>query len=320
MKYIILLIFFSFTYPSHAQSDKKVIDTTEIISIGGIQQVINIKTADKTKPVLLYLHGSSGNSTSILPKADQLTAKLREHFIVVLWDQREYGKTLELNKSPQPISIPLLVNDTHEVIEVLLHKFNRKKLYIVGHSMGTVLGIHIAQKYPEQVAGFVAISPPVDGVESQKISLTKLKEHFKKEKNERAIKELNEIQLPTKEFEPLYTIYVWQTEMEGEHVTDEMREQAKPILKKWMETSGELYNQVYDLNFFNTFPEIKCPIYFFVGRSDYQTNATITEKYYKAVKASQKKIYWFEKSGHDVPATEPEKMQEIIINQLTLNK
>lgn len=292
------------------------IDTTEIINIGSIKQVISIKGKDSTKPVLLYLHGASGHSSSILSKADLLTAKLQEHFVVVLWDQREYGKTLELNKSPQAITVQLLVDDTHQVVEYLLKKFGQKKLYLVGHSMGSVLGIHIAQKYPELINAFVAISPPVNGIESQKIALNILKEHFKKINNQRAVKELAAIHPPTKDFEDLFTQYVWQTEYDGEHVTDEMREQAKPILKKWMETSGALSNEVYDMDFFKKFPSLQCPVYFFTGRKDFQTNSSITERFHTNLQAPKKKLFWFEKSAHNLPDTEPDLMQDIIIKEI----
>lgn len=292
------------------------IDTTETIEIGGIKQVISIKGKDTIKPVLLYLHGAGGNSSSIISKADKLTSKLQEHFVVVLWDQREYGKTLELNKSPQPITVKLIVDDTKQVLDYLLKKFDRKKLYLVGHSMGSVLGIHIAYKYPELLYGLVEMSPPVNGIESQRIALNNLKKHFKKINNKRAVKELATIKLPATDFESLFIQYVWQTEYDGEHVTDEIREQGRPILKKWMENSGALSNEIYEMNFFEKFPLLNCPVYFFTGRKDFSTNSALTEKYYKKLKAPKKNLFWFEKSAHGLPDTEPDLMQEIIIKKI----
>ena len=70
------------------------------------------------------------------------------------------------------------------------------------------------------------------------------------------------------------------------------------------------------MNFFKQFPELQCPVYFFVGRKDYLTNATVTEKYQRKLKAPRKQLFWFEKSGHDIPGTEPERMQDIIITKV----
>jgi pimeloyl-ACP methyl ester carboxylesterase len=315
-KTLFQLVSLLFVQVCFGQNNTNSINTTETLRIGGIKQVISIRSKDSTKPVLLYLHGAGGNSSSIIAKADTLTTKLQEHFVVVLWDQREYGETLALNKSTQPITVKLMVDDTQELIGYLLQKFGRKKLYLVGHSMGSVLGIHIAQKHPELLYSLVEISPPANAIESQRIALDNLKKHFRKTNNQRAIKELGTIRLPATDFEPLFIQYVWQTEYDGEHVTDEMREQAKPILKQWMESSGALSNEVYKMNFSRKFPSLKCPVYFFVGRTDLSTNATLTKKYYDVLRAPKKDLFWFEKSGHNVPNTEPNLMQELIINKI----
>ncbi|SDQ01713.1 Pimeloyl-ACP methyl ester carboxylesterase [Mucilaginibacter sp. OK268] len=293
------------------------IDTTEIINVGGIKQVFSIKGKDVTKPVLLYLHGASGSDYSLIGNADKLTSKLQKHFVVVLWDQREYGKTFQLNKSPEPLTVGLLVNDTKEVVDYFLKTFNRKKLYIAAHSMGCVMGIYMAQEYPERLYALIEMSPPVNGIASQKIGLAMLKKHFKKKHNDRAIRELATIKLPARDFESLFTKYVWQTEYDGEHISDTLRAKIKPMMKQWMETSAaSLSNEVFEMNFLKQFLSLQCPVYFFVGRKDYMTNATVCEKYYKKLKAPKKQLFWFEKSAHGIPDSEPELMQEIIITKI----
>jgi NAD(P)-dependent dehydrogenase (short-subunit alcohol dehydrogenase family) len=52
------------------------------------------------------------------------------------------------------------------------------------------------------------------------------------------------------------------------------------------------------VNLFTSLPKINCPVYFFAGRTDHQTNFALTERYYKKVKAPKKELFWFEHSGH----------------------
>lgn len=70
------------------------------------------------------------------------------------------------------------------------------------------------------------------------------------------------------------------------------------------------------MNQMENIPSLQCPVYFFAGRKDFQTNATITEKFYKKLKAPKKNFFWFEKSGHNLPETETALMQDIIINKI----
>lgn len=292
------------------------INEVETIDIGGIKQVISIKGADAAKPVLLYLHGASGNSgASVIAEAEKLTSKLQKYFVVVLWDQRGYGKTIALNESPQTVTLDLLKDDAYEMVEHLLKKFGRRKLYLVGHSLGTVLGFHLAQHYPELVSAFAAISPPVDSVASQKIALNILKKHFRKTNNRKALNELATVKTPANDFESMFIQYRWQAEFDGERVTDEQIAQARPLLKKSLESSGQLFSEMNNLNQMKNIPAVECPVYFFAGRKDFQTNATITEQFYRKLKAPRKSFTWFEKSAHNIPNTEPDLMQETIIKQ-----
>jgi pimeloyl-ACP methyl ester carboxylesterase len=321
MKKVILYItIFLLRQFAFGQSNTVGIDTTLTISIGGIQQVLKLKGKDIAKPILLYLHGAGGNNFSLIENADKLTSKLQEHFIVALWDQREYGKTFELNKSQKPLTIQLIVDDTKEIVDYLLKKLERKKLYLAGHSMGSIEGIYIANKYPELLYALIAMSPAVNGIESQKLGLAMLKAHYKKINNQRAVKELATIKLPARDFESLFIRYIWQTEYDGEHISDTVRAEIKPMLKKWMESSSaSLSNEIFEMNFFKLFPSLTCPIYFFVGRKDFMTNATLSEKYYKKIKAPKKQLFWFEKSAHGIPDTEPDLMQNIIIDKVLTN-
>src|SRR5687767_15501579 len=95
----LLLTFFLCAYSMFGQVP---IDSTGTFIIGGIKQFVTVKSKNNTKPLLLFLHGGPGNS--VIHYADKFTSKLKEHFIVIQWDQREAGRTLTLNRSPQPLT------------------------------------------------------------------------------------------------------------------------------------------------------------------------------------------------------------------------
>jgi pimeloyl-ACP methyl ester carboxylesterase len=77
-----------------------------------------------------------------------------------------------------------------------------------------------------------------------------------------------------------------------------------------------LSNEAGRIDFSKQAPVLECPVYFFVGRNDYQTNHDLTYAYYQQLKARNKHFYWFEKSAHLVPFTESDLFQQTIIGKV----
>ena len=287
---------------------QKPIDATEIISIGGIKQYIRIKGKDDSKPILLFLHGGPGGS--LINKIDQMTGNLQQHFIVVHWDQRESGQTLRLNKSSQPLTLDLFYDDTHELIDTLLKKFQQTKLYLAGYSWGSILGFHMADKYPGLLYAYIAISPVIDQWRSDSMSLDMLR----KTMGATARKELAQVKIPFENAEQLYYHRKWLLKHEGQNfVSLKLR---KSFVQAWAATWFEVYSRACDINRFESLPTINCPVYFFVGEKDYQTSHSITQEYFKKVSAPKKELFLFERTPHGLPETDPELFQKIIVDKI----
>jgi pimeloyl-ACP methyl ester carboxylesterase len=292
-----------FAQQLHAQVP---IDSIAVLQIGGIRQVISVKGKDNSKPLLLFLHGGPGNS--VMHYAQRFTGRLQEHFIVVQWDQRNVGRTLALNSPSKSLSVHRFEEDTHSLIDTLLKRFNRSKLYLAGHSWGTHLGFYMAVNYPELLHAYLAICPMINQLESEVTILDLMKDKAKRTGNEIALRELNAIKIPFENGQQLYFHRKW--------VLSYMGSKAKITKRKveeWSLTWLPIFVEASKQNLLETATEIKCPVYFFVGRKDFQTNSSITEKYYQRLIAPKKQLFWFERSAHSLPTTEPEKLQEIII-------
>ena len=255
---------------------------------------------------MLFLHGGPGNS--VIHYAEKFTHKLQEHFIVVQWDQRNAGKTLTLNKSPEPLTLDLFESDTHQVIDSLLKRFHQSKLYLVGHSWGTFLGFYVAKNYPELLYAYIPICPMIDQLESERIILKAMKEKASKNGNEKALQELNQVKIPFENGSQLYFHRKWVLEFMGSKAKITEKQ-----VQEWASMWLPIFNEASKDNLFESAPTLRCPVYFFVGRKDVQTNSGITEKYYNILDAPKKELHWFERSGHSLPTTEPELLQEIII-------
>ena len=303
-----LIGFFIFLASFCSAQSHSTINSSEAVQIGGIKQWINIKGANSNNPVLLFLHGGPGNSA--MSYSERFTNQLQIHFVVVQWDQRESGKTAELNASDKTLSISLMESDALEMINYLRSRFSRDKIYLMGHSWGGFLGLTIAANHPALLNAYLAISPMVYQVESERLSLEWMINKAKSDHNQKALEQLALINIPFQNAGQLYYHRSWLARMMGN------KPPSKAFVEAWGKKWLSVFNEASHVNFFTIAPEIKCPIYFFLGRKDYQTYFKLTEDYYNALKVEKKRLFWFSDSGHNLNITEPTKLQEIIINEV----
>ena len=282
------------------------IHSSEAVEIGGIKQWVSIKGDHPSDPVLLFLHGGPGNAA--MGYAGRFTGELQKHFVVVQWDQRESGTTAKLNGTNRPLTIELMEQDAVEMINYLRSRFSQNKIYLMGHSWGGFLGLAVAAHHPELLEAYFAVSPMVYQVESERLSLQWLKE--KEALNKQAVDELSTVTIPFQNSDQLYYHRSWLARAMG------TKPPSKAYVEGWAKRWLSVFNEASQINFFATAPEIKCPIYFFVGGKDYQTHFKLTQDYYGALKADKKQLFWFADSGHNLMLTEPKKFQEIVIREI----
>ena len=157
---LLLLISLAFWYgPAHSPAPGG-IDRLEQVELGGVRQWISIRAADPHAPVLLFLHGGPGSAN--LAKLRLQVPQLEKHFVVVTWDQRGAGKSASLGFDYSTLSIEQMVSDAHELVTYLKTRFGVEKIYLMGFSWGTVIGLSLADRYPQDFYAYIAVSQIVD--------------------------------------------------------------------------------------------------------------------------------------------------------------
>jgi pimeloyl-ACP methyl ester carboxylesterase len=129
------------------------IDDGGFVPIGGIDQWISLRGSDRRNPILLFLHGGPAAAQS--PFLSLYTAWERD-YTVAHWDQRGAGKTYGRTGAATPgMTLERMADDAGEVAEHLRQRLDGRKVVLVGHSWGSLLGLKAVERRPEAFALFV---------------------------------------------------------------------------------------------------------------------------------------------------------------------
>jgi pimeloyl-ACP methyl ester carboxylesterase len=128
------------------------IASLEQVTLNGSQQWITIRGTNIHHPVLLDL-GPGGPGAGGIPNREYL-APLEEHFVVVSWNQpgtgKSYGAVPMAQLTPQGF-----VADAYALTQQLRARFHQDKIYLLGQSWSSILGIWLVQKYPELYSAYI---------------------------------------------------------------------------------------------------------------------------------------------------------------------
>lgn len=117
--------------------EKKSIAIMKELSIGNTKQMLMINGVDVKNPLLLFLHGGPG--TPQIGYVRHYQKELEQYFTVVHWDQRGSGLSYSKRISHHSMTINHFIKDTIQVTQWLLAHFSKSKLYLAGHSWGSIL-------------------------------------------------------------------------------------------------------------------------------------------------------------------------------------
>jgi pimeloyl-ACP methyl ester carboxylesterase len=311
------------------------ISSLEEITLGGLKQWIFIRGTDQDNPVLLFLHGGPGAPLMGMSSSRILDAGLIEHFTVVHWDQRGAGKSYNSDIPINSMTFDRLVEDCNELVDYLRNRFNTEKVFIVGHSAGSIIGIKTAHKYPEKIHAYVGVGQIINDYERQIISYSFVVDEAEKSGNVKMQNTLEAISPPP--FDSLEKLYrkdeyvsrfggvlhdkgarqMWLVGMS--FITSpeySLLEGLNTItMKGYRFTMNAMWEENRSVNLTKEIRSIKVPIYFFEGKYDMATPIAPVEEFYNGLDAEKgKKFIIFENSAHLPMVEEKEKYQDLLVN------
>jgi len=304
------------------------------IKIGNSQQWILIRSENINNPIILFVHGGPGTSQLTLIKNN--TKYLEKYFTVVGWDQRGAAKSYNAGKNKNDINIDRFVSDTIEMADYLRKRFNKKNIVIAGHSWGTIISTLAVSRRPDLFSAYIGIGQIANMNEGEIISYEWTLKQAQIAGNKNDVNVLTEIGKPP------YTgnwkkKTMTQRQILGKYGGEyhSRKTGAVGVVMKSLILSIEytfidrvnffrgmfrsvdlLFPQMAKINFFEQVPELKVPVWFMLGRYDYEVPSVLSEKYYTFLTVPEKHICWFEKSAHMPNIEERELFHKILVENI----
>ena len=295
--------------------------------IGGIDQWINVRGQDRANPMILFVHG--GPASPVTPTMWQFQRPIEEYFTVANYDQRGAGKTYG-ESDPQAVAgtlhIDRYVDDAIEVAEHLRRRYGHKKLILMGHSWGTIIGMKAALKRPDLFYAYVGIGQVINTRENERIGVDYALAQARTHGNQEALQDLASI-APYPGDQPITRERIvvarkWPQFYGGLSAfrsksayffdgpllsPDYDEKQVRDIDQGSLFTLERVLPEFVQVDFTQV-KRFPIPVVMFMGRHDYTTPTAPTAAWLARVKAPSKQVVWFEHSAHMVPWEEPGKM------------
>jgi pimeloyl-ACP methyl ester carboxylesterase len=298
------------------------VEETFTATLGGSKQVVTVRGADRANPILLYIHGGPGAAES--PFAWAFQRPWEDFFTVVQWDQRGAGRSYLIN-DPQTLAPTMTLDqirdDAIELIELLCHRYGQQKIFVLGHSFGSVIGLKVAAKRADLLDAYIGLGQYIDTEAGETASYAWTLDQARRDGNVEAIRELEALQPYPGDttIEKIDAERKWANHYGGlfwrhsdgdfyfhlARISPEYTPDQRAAYDKASEFSTELLEKQLKGLSFRPIKRLDCPVYMLLGRHDGLTPAAVAADWLDHVEAPKKAPFWFENSAHMAMIEEP---------------
>ncbi len=313
------------------------IASLERVRLGGQDQWIMLRGHSINQPVLLYLSGGPGQSD--LPYSRVLFDDLSRNFVVVSWDQRGTGKSYAALDPTSTLTLDQAISDTIELTQYLRERFGEKKIYLLGESWGTLLGVLAVQRQPELYYAWVSSGQMVNLRETDRkiyqdiLALAAKTGDTSLAAKMRAYGEPPYADIPYAnafvegQYERLYQPYsppqsyiqrgkAANIEPMGLLGSEYNLVEKVNVLRGLLDMFTVMYPQLQNIDFRQTVKQLEVPVYLLDGAAELKGRRDLALEWFDRLKAPRKQRFTFENAAHSVAFEQFEAFSKIMIETI----
>lgn len=291
------------------------------VSLGGQEQTIMIRAHSADRPVLLYLSGGPGQSD--LPYSRVLLEDFTQDFVVVSWDQRGTGKSYPALHPTSAVTLEQAVADTIELTNYLRQRFAEEKIYLLGESWGTTLGVLAVQQRPDLYYAWIGSGQMVSQRETDRQLYRDVLALAERTSNGELTAQMVAYGEPPyadtpypnavvmgyyPQLEQPYTppqgyinrgtaahLGPWGIMGSEYSLVDKVN-----VLRGLIDMFSLMYPQLQGIDFRQDVPKLEVPVYILDGAAELPARRDLALEWYDQLEAPQKQLYTFDNAGHSV--------------------
>jgi pimeloyl-ACP methyl ester carboxylesterase len=253
---------------------------------------------------------------------------LDDLFTVCWWEQRGSGLSFDPKADPRAVTLDQLVSDTLAVSDYLRHRFGKDRVYLMGHSGGTFLGMHTIARSPERFAAYIGVAQIADQRRSERIAYEHMLRAFRAAGDSRMVERLEASPVLSPGY---FAIRDAAMHRLGGGTMRETRSVVRGILLESLRcpdyslrdtlnlwrgkiTSGvsSMWADILDTNLAVAVPSVGVAVCFIHGAHDLTCSREVAQDYFDALDAPRKVFHTFADSAHSPLFEEPERFCAVL--------
>jgi pimeloyl-ACP methyl ester carboxylesterase len=235
--------------------------------------------------------------------------------------------------SPESVTVEQLVADTLALTDHLRGRFGRDRIYLMGHSGGSFLGMHAVARAPELYHAYIGVAQMASQLRSEKRAYDYMLERCRAERRAALARKLEAAPVTLEDGVPPAYLRVRDEAMHtlGVGTIGEMRSvfgglfllslrnpdytlTEKITMWRGKAATGvsSMWKEILATDLAERVPGVGVPVYFLHGAHDYTCTCAEASGYFEGLTAPLKGFYTFSASAHSPMFEEPDKFMAVL--------
>ena len=301
------------------------------VTSGGHEFGLMIRGVDAAAPVLLYVPGAPGGSE--IGAMRRHLAGLEQHFVVATWDRRGGAKSYGALDPTSTFTMDEEIRHALAMASYLRERFRRDRIYLVGASGGSLIGVLAVQRRPEIFHAYVGAGQAVNPRGTDRIQYDDTLAWARRTGDTTLARKLTDLGPPPYgdlySYEPLLAseggAFGYDRAQNAEGAAGSAENIGVPeytlldkvhYLTGIMDSLDILYPRYQDVDLRTRVRQLPVPVYFVMGAHEVPARMTYLQQWHALLQAPHNEVVVLRTSGHRPQFEQPAQFVQVMTRVL----